>query len=59
MGFSNREHCRYPIELAAKVAVATVRSQEPAFPVIEEVLFCCFSQNDLAVHEGVLGEAAA
>jgi O-acetyl-ADP-ribose deacetylase (regulator of RNase III) len=44
----------YPIELAARIAVATVREviQKPS--KIEEVLFCCFSPSDLAVYEFLL-----
>ena len=44
----------YPVDLAAKVAVATVRSQAKAFPVVKEVVFCCFSQGDLAVYDQLL-----
>lgn len=44
----------YPIELAAKVAVATVRSSLNEVNVLQEVVFCCFSAGDLAVYEGVL-----
>jgi O-acetyl-ADP-ribose deacetylase (regulator of RNase III) len=46
----------YPIELAAGVAVATVRSSLQKIPSIQEVVFCCFSASDLAVYEGVLRE---
>lgn len=46
----------YPVDLAAKVAVATVRASLLEFGVLEEVIFCCFSSNDLAVYEGLLGE---
>ena len=44
----------YPIELAARVAVETVRDviQKPS--KIEEVIFCCFSPSDLAVYESLL-----
>lgn len=49
----------YPVELAAQVAVATVRAQVQTFPEIREVLFCCFSPNDLAVYQRVLGDTAA
>lgn len=44
----------YPIELAAKVAVDTISVfiQKPSS--IEEVIFCCFSQDDLAVYESLL-----
>jgi len=44
----------YPIELAAKIAVVTVRSYLPEHPAIREVLFCCFSSDDLQVYERVL-----
>jgi len=43
----------YPIELAAKVAVSTVRTAVATYPV-QEVIFCCFSSSDLAVYERVL-----
>lgn len=43
----------YPIELAAQIAVSTVRTAVAAHPV-QEVIFCCFSGNDLAVYERVL-----
>lgn len=44
----------YPIEQAAKIAVATVRSMLKEYPAIEEVVFCCHSPGDLAVYEGCL-----
>ena len=44
----------YPIELAAQVAIATVRSQMQTFPALQEVVFCCFSAGDLAVYENLL-----
>ena len=37
----------YPIELAARVAVSTVRAQLENNPGIREVVFCCFSATDL------------
>lgn len=46
----------YPIELAAKLAVSTVRAAGEQFPGIEEVIFCCFSQADLAVYQEVLNQ---
>lgn len=36
----------YPREPAAEIAVATVRSQIDAWPSIERVVFCCFSDAD-------------
>jgi len=47
----------YPVEQAAAIALETVRATVPAFPVLEEVIFCCFSAPDLAVYQGLLGSA--
>ena len=44
----------YPIELAAKVAVTTVRAVVPELAAMREVVFCCFSQGDLRVYEKLL-----
>lgn len=44
----------YPFELAAAVAVETVRSALPKFPSIREVIFCCFSMPDLEVYQRLL-----
>jgi O-acetyl-ADP-ribose deacetylase (regulator of RNase III) len=49
----------YPVELAAKVAVTSVRAAVQRFPAIQEVIFCCFSHSDLVVYESALGEAEA
>ena len=48
----------YPLEQAARVAVATVRSSlaKPSFADIGEVLFCCFSEADLMVYQRVLAD---
>lgn len=44
----------YPLELAAQIAVATVRAVvDEGGP--REVAFCCFSQSDLLVYERLLG----
>ena len=45
----------YPIELAAPLAVETVRATLPAVPAMEQVVFCCFSPADLRVYENILG----
>ena len=47
----------YPIERAAETAVATVRSSAREFPAIQEVIFCCFSVDDLAVYKSLLDAA--
>ena len=44
----------YPIELAAALAVSTVRQAVEQFEGVGEVIFCCFSQADLAVYESAL-----
>ena len=46
----------YPVELAAAIAVSTVRSTLPSSATIGEVVFCCFSPADLAVYERALAE---
>jgi O-acetyl-ADP-ribose deacetylase (regulator of RNase III) len=47
----------YPKELAAQIAVATVRATVPAFPAIREVIFCCHSAADLALYQALLAAA--
>jgi O-acetyl-ADP-ribose deacetylase (regulator of RNase III) len=44
----------YPIELAAQVAVTTVRASLPGLPSIQEVIFCCFSARDLRVYQALI-----
>lgn len=44
----------YPVELAAQVAIATVREAGRAHPQLGEVIFCCFAAADLAVYEAAL-----
>lgn len=48
----------YPIELAARVAVTTVRGSLEQDTTIREVIFCCFSTGDLSVYETILAEIA-
>jgi O-acetyl-ADP-ribose deacetylase (regulator of RNase III) len=43
----------YPVAEAAAVAVAAVRAALPAGD-LEEIVFCCFSAEDLAVYEALL-----
>ena len=45
----------YPKQAAAKIAVTTVQAQLPRFPGLREIVFCCFSQGDLAIYESLLG----
>ena len=49
----------YPIELAAQVAVAGVREALQRPSSLKEVVFCCFSAQDFAVYQRVLGDAMA
>jgi len=48
----------YPLELAAEVAVSTVRASLDDFATIKEVIFCCYSQADLLVYERALDAPA-
>ncbi|HRN61526.1 MAG TPA: O-acetyl-ADP-ribose deacetylase [Luteimonas sp.] len=43
---------RYPLEAATRIAVATVLEREPGS--LDEVVFCCFSERDLAVYRAEL-----
>ena len=45
----------YPVEAAAKIAVATARAFAPKAACLREVTFCCFSAGDLALYERLLG----
>lgn len=44
----------YPADAAAAIAVATVRAEE--IRSIREVIFCCFSERDLAIYRRLLGD---
>ena len=45
----------YPVELAARVAIDTVRECLAGPSSVTEVVFCCFSARDLEVYEIMLG----
>ncbi len=47
----------YPKDLAARVAVRTVMDALLAVTTLEEVLFCCFSDADLAIYQRILDES--
>jgi O-acetyl-ADP-ribose deacetylase (regulator of RNase III) len=44
----------FPIERAAKIAVATVRECLARMPKVQTVLFVCFSQSDYEVYQEAL-----
>jgi O-acetyl-ADP-ribose deacetylase len=44
----------YPIELAAQVAISTTRSVTAQLPSLQQILFCCFSPQDLSVYQNLL-----
>jgi O-acetyl-ADP-ribose deacetylase (regulator of RNase III) len=46
----------YPIEQAARIAVATVRASLTDGATIREAIFCCFSASDLEVYRRVLAD---
>ena len=49
----------YPLELAAPVAVRTVREFTAHTDEIDEVIFCCFSSGDFTFYSRLLGSASA
>lgn len=46
---------RFPKELAAEIAVRTVREFTISWPQIERVVFVCFSDEDLQIYKKLLG----
>jgi len=44
----------YPAELACKVAISTVRESLQQSIMLREIIFCCFSANDLALYRSSL-----
>jgi O-acetyl-ADP-ribose deacetylase (regulator of RNase III) len=44
----------YPKELAARVAVDTVRSEAARIAGLRQVVFCCFSDGDLKLYQELL-----
>ena len=46
----------FPIERATRIAVVEVRGALEAATSVERAVFCCFSEGDRLVYEGVLGE---
>ncbi|CAB3882742.1 O-acetyl-ADP-ribose deacetylase [Achromobacter anxifer] len=49
----------YPMALAAEVAIETVRASLAGDSSIQEVIFCCFSQEDLLQYEDILNRPPA
>lgn len=49
----------YPVDLAARVAVESVQESLSRTSFIREVIFCCFSEEDLAHYQRILGEDPA
>jgi len=47
----------YPAKLAARIAVSTVHDLAPRHATLREVVFCCFSQGDLALYQAELAGA--
>ncbi|SEB25410.1 macro domain-containing protein [Variovorax sp. YR216] len=48
----------YPFNQAARIAVAQVRAYAAENAELEEVMFCCFSDTDIAVYEALLQSPA-
>ena len=49
----------YPAEAAAEIAVKTVRDFVETETSLKEVVFCCFSEEDLQLYQQALNEPAA
>jgi O-acetyl-ADP-ribose deacetylase (regulator of RNase III) len=47
----------FPIERAAPIAVSTVREFLARDATIRQVVFCCYSDRDVAFYEGLVDEA--
>ena len=45
----------YPVEAAAKIAVATVQACTAQSTAIKALTFCCFSSGDLQIYQQLLG----
>jgi O-acetyl-ADP-ribose deacetylase (regulator of RNase III) len=45
----------YPPQLAARLAVQTVRQAVAAGSPVRRVIFCCFSEPDLALYRDLIG----
>lgn len=48
---------RFPFELATEIAVSEVRAFMEQPSSLKRVVFCCFSDRDLEVYEGLLGKS--
>ena len=46
----------YPKTLAAEVAVRTVRSAMTSLQYVEDIVFCCYSNDDEAIYAEQLGD---
>ena len=46
---------RFPADRAAHIAVSSTVEALKTAPTISRVIFCCFSKDSAALHEGVLG----
>ena len=44
----------YPIRLAAQIAISTTRKSLHPRETLQEVIFCCFSKDDLEIYERLL-----
>lgn len=44
----------FPPARAARIALAAVRAEAGRCPAVAEVIFCCFSADDLALYESLL-----
>lgn len=45
----------FPAELAAPIAIRTVRQAGEGGSSVESIMFCCFSDSDLSLYQSLLG----
>jgi O-acetyl-ADP-ribose deacetylase (regulator of RNase III) len=48
---------RFPADRASRIAVTTVIDTLAAAPVVDRVIFCCFSEESARLHRQVLDQA--
>jgi O-acetyl-ADP-ribose deacetylase (regulator of RNase III) len=49
----------YPLKLATEVAIASVREFLAGYTDFEEILFCCYSDEDFATYKRALSNQDA
>lgn len=48
----------YPVEPAARIAIATTRAATHVFTDMQDIIFCCHSDEDRSIYARLLGQTA-